>query len=61
LQSFVRACGSVRAFFLCFCKNRNRSHTQTQDKNNTTNDHTKYHSPHLNLQGVNRGAVNERG
>ena len=26
---------------------RNRSHTQTHDKNNTTDDHTKNHPPHL--------------
>ena len=26
---------------------RNRSHTQTHDKNNTTNDHTKNYPPHL--------------
>jgi len=26
---------------------KNRSHTQTHDKNNTTNDHTKEHPPHL--------------
>ena len=35
----------------CLChqntSKRNRSHTQTHDKNNTTNDHTKNHSPHL--------------
>jgi len=27
------------------CKKSNRSHTQTHDKNNTTNDHTKNHPP----------------
>jgi len=29
------------------CEKKNRSHTQTHDKNNTTNDQTKDRPPHL--------------
>jgi len=36
----------IRFISSLFCKKRNRSHTQTHDNNNTTNDHTKNHPPH---------------
>ena len=37
---------------------RDRSHAQAHDKNNTTNDHTKNHPPHL--ETIEGGAATER-
>jgi len=39
-RSSVYACTSTRAVFLCFCKKRNRSRTQPNDKNYNTTRHT---------------------
>jgi len=41
-----------------YVSKRNMSHTQTHDKNNTTDDHTKDHPPHLTT--IEGGAVNPR-
>jgi len=39
---------TMHSYYTFLLSKRNRSHTQTHDKNNATNDHTKNHPPALN-------------